>query len=290
MHEANDEDPTIVKSNGIYNVAWFIDRSGNPDIWMIKGDMSEWSDPQAIITSPNDEFYPTLVYNGMFHMSYFRIDAVTRVADVWYASSSDAVDWEEERVTDMNTADWVPRIFFYNDNTYIVWASDRSGNHDIYLTSNSGSGWSEPVQITDDALEDNFPHISVIGNKMYLVWSRFDKSGGLYGGPTSRILLSYSEDGASWSDPEIISDESVVATDVFPTIYSRDNESYVVWTSSLGDPYGDIVQWSFNSQTYEYLTNNPFPDYSPYVAGDYMVWVVDPDKTGVNRDIYIKEI
>ena len=31
-HDANDEDPSIVKANGIYYVAWYSDRSGNPDI------------------------------------------------------------------------------------------------------------------------------------------------------------------------------------------------------------------------------------------------------------------
>ena len=289
-HEANEEDPSIIKVNDAYYVTWYSDRSGNPDIWLRTGNGSDWSSPELIISSPDDDFYPSLAYDGLFHMSFFRIDAVTRVADVWYASSSDAADWKEEMITTAGTTDWVPRILSRNGIVYLVWASDRSGNFDIYLSFNDGSGWSEPVQITDDALEDSFPHLSVIGNKLFLAWSRFNKSGGLYGGPNSRILLSHSEDGVSWSDPEVISDESAVATDVFPMIYSKGDESYVVWTNDLKDPYGDIVRREIGSPAYEYLTNNPFPDYSAYVAGDYMVWVVDPDKKGINRDIYIKEI
>jgi hypothetical protein len=59
---------------------------------------------------------------------------------------------------------------------YLVFISDRTGNHDLWITSSGdGIAWTPPVQITGSPDEDLYPNLLQTEDGAYhLVWHRFE--------------------------------------------------------------------------------------------------------------------
>lgn len=284
---SNNEDPSIIKVGDKYYMAWFSTSSGYADLWMVEGDGTSWSQPRQITEGEGQEFYPTLAYdNGTFHLSFFRIDPETRIANVWYARSADGIIWEEEQITDSPATDWTPRVMAHDGTVYIVWTSNRSGNRDIFITKNSGDGWATPQQLTNSPLEEDFPYLAFINDEFYLTWSQFEqKEDHPFGGTGSKILLSKSDNPIIWPEFKVMSDESREASDTLPTIYNDGTSTYLMWTSSYRNSDGDIVRKRLGSPFYQYITKLSYPNYSASSTGDITVWAADPEDDGKNKVI-----
>jgi len=288
---SNNENPSIIQVDNQYYIVWSSTSSGNSDIWITNGDGKTWDNPIQITTDLNQDYYPSLTHkDGVFHLSFFRMDNKTKTTNIWYAKSEDGTNWKEEQITNTNATDWTPRILAHENTLYIVWTSNISGNRDIFITTNDGSGWSKAQQLTNSKLEEDFPYLAFIDGEFYLAWSQFKANEeGAFGSDDSKILVSHSNNPKIWPNSKIISDEKKPSSDTLPAIYSNNGNTYITWTSTYKNKEGDIVRKKINGVFYEYLTKNPYPDYSATTTGNAIVWVSDPENDGINHIINFQE-
>ena len=302
----NDEDSWIVKANdGKYYVSYFSDSSGSPAIWItrsINGGLS-WDSPWVAIQTSDSCFYPCIAQasNGVFHMVWFRIGGGS--VAVWYSHSTNTLSWSTPvKLTNTPSVDWLPTLVIdYNDKLWVTFASDRTGNMDIYSirSTDLGATWSNPVALTTHPYQDNLPTLfQKLDSSFILTWQRYNSSPYDYLSNTSEIYYKTSPDGINWSAEDSITwDTNPLYTDVLPSIYQNpvDSEVYITWTSNRISPQGNSVELSLSSiiagsmgNDAKSITCNGY--YARTIPADtlgqfIMTWVADPDNNG-QHDIY----
>jgi hypothetical protein len=119
--------------------------------------------------------------------------------DLWYKTSSDrGATWSTaaQLTTDLGR-DWAPAVTQSASGIlWVVWASDRSGDNDIWYTTSSDAGatWSTASQLTIDPSGDWDPAITQASDgTLWVVWSS-NRSGN----PQPWYSTS-NDDGLSWS-------------------------------------------------------------------------------------------
>ena len=303
--EGHDEDPSLIfAQDGHYYMAWFSDRSGDGDIWMIESrDGINWSQPWQITSGPDGDFYPALIQSqdGDFHLSWFRIDdEPPYISNIWYSSSPDAKNWSRPlQITDAPGVDWAPALVEdQNHKLWIYWASSRTGNKDIFAKFFDGANWSAMIQITNHPDQDDYPTLVVSQDGSFnLVWNRYQ--GNELDGTGSHVQTLYatSVDGQNWSEELVIySPEKENQVAMYPILYQGSEDLQVAWTSNDNDPYGEIhtILLSDPETEYQLTDTSSMPDYTPRFAptdekGTYlMVWIVDVNIE--NRDVFSRFI
>ncbi len=297
--EKGDEDPSIIQADdGTFYMAWLSDRNGQTDIWIKQSTdntLNNWSPPRIVITSPHEDWYPTLLQskNGIFHLSWMR--SHDGAIDVFYTNSKDAVTWRPARqLTNLPTEDWAPHMIEDSAGTlWIAWASGRNGNDkDIFIinSKNGGASWSAPVPIITHGFEDDFPYLLQKNDGTYLmVWSRYDgKDGTFYlSNPKSEIMHATSGDGIAWSDAIQITEEveGKQYVNILPTIYQDGTNFYIAWTSNRLNFRGNNVEILFGSLGKPYsLSDGFFPRIVPTKDGKLHMYWIGGDES--NRDIF----
>jgi hypothetical protein len=122
-----------------------------------------------------------------------------------------------------------------DDEVYVVWSDDRTGNNEIFLISsrNAGQTWSSEERLTDTPGESTQPAIACDRKNLYLVW-RERTAGRDARAPDVSQIYCKRWDGEAWSDDLLLSDgyenskrPEIASTTLFPGSYL-----YVVWDST----------------------------------------------------------
>ena len=161
-----------------------------------------------------------------------------------------------------------------DDEVYVVWSDDRTGNKEIFFTYslNAGQSWSKEERLTDTIGESAQPAIACDMRNLHVVWREKTAK-------TARIYYK-KWNGQTWSDDLLLSDDhensnrpEIASTTTFPGSYL-----YVVWDSEE------------DGRTTAYLTRSndsgqSFSDVQPVTSGNWstkesIVW-------GGARDAYI---
>src|ERR687898_457160 len=180
-----------------------------------------------------------------------------------------------------------PKIALYNNNVYIVWSDDSTGNGDIYFkrSVDNGTTFGSLENLSNTPGNSTDPKIALYNNNVYIVWS--DDSTG-----NGDIYFKRSVDnGTTFGSLENLSNTPGNST--YPKIALYDNNVYVVWSDDStgnrdiyfkrsidnGTSFGSLENIS-NTQG-----NSTDPKIALYDNNVYVVW--SDDSTG-NRDIYFK--
>jgi hypothetical protein len=302
----NDEDSWIMKANdGKYYVAYYSDSSSYADIWISRstdGGLS-WDSTWVAINNTDSAYLPCIsqASNGIFHMVWFQIAGPS--VEIWYSQSSNAMSWTAPvNLTNNASVDWLPNLVIdYNDNLWVTFASERTGNMDIFIirSTNAGATWSSPVSLTTHPHHDNLPVLfQALDSSFILTWQRYIGSPYNFLSNTNEIYFKTSPDGITWSTEDSITwDTNSLYTDVFPSIYQNplDKEIYFTWTTDRFFPQGRSVELSLSAILGGSLGNSATPItcngyYARVIPADtlgqlILTWVADPDLNG-QRDIY----
>jgi len=288
-HAGADEDPSVIRrADGTYLLAWTSPRNGTADIWLAESsDGSHWSSVRQATTGLDDDFYPSLVEleDGTLWLAWFRINAATRDADIWTATSTDGASWSAPvPVSPQPGIDWAPRLSRGpTAEPWLVWASERAGDRDVWESTRAIGVWTAPQRLTIGADADDFPTLTFSGGRLRLAFTRYDASRGDWTvNPTTEILVKESTDGRNWTNPVLFStDSSSRYIDALPAWFERAGRSWIAWTSSRADPMGEILVAPVDSfASFRAATDRRgAPDYSPSVAptdspdGFVLAWV-----------------
>jgi len=172
---------------------------------------------------------------------------------------------------------------------WVVWASDRFGNYDIFYKTSSdyGSTWSPDTRITTNSSSDQSPSVTQDPEgRMWVVWCR------TVGGNSDIFYKTSFDYGLNWSSETQLTTDP--GWDLTPSITQAvDGSIWVAWTShrtgnydvwyKTSSDYGST--WSDDTQ----FTTNLYSDDSPSIiqACDGSIWVVwASDRSGGQYDIY----
>jgi hypothetical protein len=93
--------------------------------------------------------------------------------------------------------------------------------------------------INSQAEHDHLPFVARTGNRLTLVWMRYDTAQALpWLSPKSDLFFSTSLDGLKWASPSKITRESGNVVNIFPALYRDFDDTWsFVWLSTrLGVP------------------------------------------------------
>jgi len=200
-----------------------------------------------------------------------------------------AVEWSADiRLTLDDSLDSAPSIAqAANGDIWVVWDSDKTGNHEIFYKVYNGSLWSDAIQLTNDPNYDSYPAITCAsGGDIWVVWDS-NRMG-------NHEIFYAVYNGSSWSDATPLTSD--IYYDSHPTIMEASNGSiWVVWESDrnkhdveLYYKVFDGSSWSNDTQlTQDPNTDDEYPSIMQTTTG--IVWVVFTKIIDVtNEEIYYK--
>ena len=190
-----------------------------------------WSDGKRVVQPDVYSFDPSLFVIGRNLLLFFHTESEGRRVDFFYTLSSDAGNsWSGiYRVYVEFAGSFFPSILFYRGRYYMVWqsrpfAEQRAPVFDIYLatTSDLRSPWSEPKNLTDNALgEDERPVLLAEGERLKLIWQ--SDQGGLRGIYYRELDL----EGTKLGEPVRITPSLASARE--PRVIQMDGKLYVFY-------------------------------------------------------------
>lgn len=144
-----------------------------------------------------------------------------------------------------------PQLSAYNNNVYVVWADDTSGNREVLFakSDDNGSTFGDATSLSNNPSDSFNPEIAVSGSNVYVVWLDEDDEG-------SRIMFMASADGGeTFGRAMVISDRANSASLAKVAAYGE--SAYITWnlvddemenglffvkSSDGGETFGDIIK------------------------------------------------
>jgi len=227
--------PALIQaSNGSIWLVWASDRNGNFDIFYRTSSNGggTWSDAFQITTDSRWDTYPAITEDaegGIWVLWQRKVATSTHT--IW-CTTFNGTAWspETELIADLGTNLNPAIVRLENGSIWLVWASNRSGNYDIFCktTSNNGLSWSDPFPLTTDINWDTTPTITQdINGSIWIAWASNRPNGA-----QNDIYCQTSPDhGLSWSPITPLTTNS--EEDMNPSISAvSDGRIIVVWEST----------------------------------------------------------
>ena len=226
-------------SDGTIWVVWASDRTGNYEIFYKASPNfgASWSNDTQLTFYSGRDLKPAI--HQMSDESIWIVWASDRSGgyDLYRKLSfNNGISWSDDiQLTTDSSLDKMPSLTETSDNTiWVVWASDRTGNYDLYYktSSNFGASWSEDTQGTSGPMIDSNPHIlQTIDEKIWIFFSQREPTDVA----TDDIYYMYSPDnGVTW--PDIFQFTTDKYDDIWPSVVQTHLvKIWVVWTSDRAD-------------------------------------------------------
>ena len=226
-------------ADGAVWVVWASDRTGNYDLYYkVSSDLGvSWSEDTQLTFDSGKDLKPVICQ--MSDESIWIVWSSSRSGgyDIYAKTSSDNGDsWSSAiRLTVDSSLDKMPSIAqMSNGAVWVVWASDRTGNYDLYykVSSDLGVSWSDATQLTSGPKIDSNPcALQTADGKMWVFFSRREPS------ETATDDIHYicsSDNGATWEGSFQFTTDKY--DDVWPSVTQTHlMKMWVVWTSDRAD-------------------------------------------------------
>lgn len=254
------------------------------------GHSVEWSPEMRLTWTTDIDTFPSITQAGDGRKWVVWCSYRTGNAEIFYKvyNGSSVHPWSPEtQLTNDTNSDLTPSVTQALDGSiWVVWASERTGNSEIYYKTYNGTAWSNDEPLITDPGEDQTPFIMQATNgTIWLVWA----SKPLGELDFDIYYATSSDNGETWS-PQILPGTYPGIVDFDPAITeAADGSIWLVWERS-GDIFCAVyseTSWSPEEQ----LTTDPNSDTRPSIAQalDGTIWVVwDSDRNLHDEDIYYK--
>ena len=229
----NNEDPALLRVAGSMLLVFKSNRTGGSHLFSRIGSASsatQWGPAAQITDSSGEDNYPTLATcgsPGKIALAWFRINATSRVADIWFARSADGGrSWgSPQQLTNEPSTDWVPRMSFddASGTLYLVWASSRrSSRATQYRTYVAAAGIAAVVLSVNPS------------------WC-------------NRYMMSSEDCGTTWSPPQVVYNDQDGITDSFPDVLvtpegpDQNSSLFVIFTRAFEGSHTQKQLWATRS-------------------------------------------
>ena len=168
---------------------WVPEGGGNPDIYMMKSrNAADWSSPQAVVSGPDNEQDPrVLFYGGTFHLTFL-------IGDVLYIqTSTDGEHFGGQRVLYDTPGGLSYNKLVNHDGSFYLGYEDLA-SRDIYVAKSQDLyNWEDPVVAGQTPQVDFVPDLCVGQGRIWVVWNYFADG-------RSHLMIVSSEDGVTWTE------------------------------------------------------------------------------------------
>lgn len=200
-----------------------------------------WSNRFQLTNTDNtiDDLRPSIVQlmNGtimVVRQSTTQPGAPESFSDIFYSVTSDGISWISSNITADPGSDKTPSIMQAEDGRiWVAWASDRTGNDEIFCKNYDGLSWSNATMVTNSTMIDVCPSLlQTIDGTIWLFWQSTQDKPTL---PPGDIYYKFSTDnGATWSDRiQFTTDNN---NDKWAAItQTYDTKIWVAWASNRAD-------------------------------------------------------
>jgi hypothetical protein len=196
-----------------------------------------WSSDIQLTSNTVDDLRPSIIQlsNGTI-MLFWQHDQ-DGYTDVFYITTSDGISWSEETqlTTDLGLDKGPHATQTKDGRIWVVWASKRTGNYEIFYKIYEGSAWSSATRLTYSTNSDVSPSIlQAVDDTISIFWSSSSATS-----DNDIYYMFSSSNGASWSESvQFTTDNN---EDIWPAIaQTRDMKIWVVWVSNRADqPLGN---------------------------------------------------
>jgi hypothetical protein len=235
---ATDQMPSIMQArDGRLWVVWASNRIGNQYDLYYKTSFDygfSWSNDTRLTADPGDDWAPSITQDleGRIWVVWQR--DVSGNYTIFYMTSSDnGLTWSNPtNLTDTNLR-WElrPSITSTRNGTlWVVWASYRTGNFDIFYKTSSDYGltWSDETPLTTDSNWDHTPSVLQAPDEtMFVFWASDRPPGGDY----DLYYTNSSADWSSWSPATQLTDDP--NDDQSPSVTNtKERKIWMVWEST----------------------------------------------------------
>jgi hypothetical protein len=309
--ESDQYEPVIaVNTTGdIAYVAWYGNREGTNDIWFSKSDIGSgiWYTPNVNVDNrgygDNYQTIPSMATDNSGRIHAVWADDREGDWDIFYTNSNDnGFTWSQDiRVNSEDGEAYRGNasiaIDLSNNNIYVVWESDISGDMDIYLANSTdgGTSFKNTKRVNDSSFMDQrTPDIAVDNSNqnVYVVWVDQAPSG-------HRIMSTRSTDHGSTFGPNVpVNDTSgMPITRSTPAIAvdSNNQNIFVVWSQET--PSGNVIMFDLStdfgtsfgldkrvSDSTDPLVSELYPDLAVNGTG-HIVIVWEGEDSALDKDI-----
>ncbi|RME86813.1 MAG: hypothetical protein D6785_02765 [Planctomycetota bacterium] len=179
-------------------------------------------------------------------------------------SSFNGTSWSTPiDISNGSTVGWNPHIAVQENNQiYVVWQNDNTGNTEIYFNKFNGTSWTGVQNISSTSAASYGPQIALDpSGALYVVWQEGNS------GYNSEIYYASSKDGGSnWSSPLNLSNNP--GDSFSPQIrVNSQGEIYIIWNDKTSGPeeiyYAELSHGSWSSP--RNLSNSPESSNSPFL-------------------------
>ncbi len=197
-----------------------------------------WSGNEVRLTTWADfDGVPCIIQTSDRNLWLFWTRSEESIYNLFYMTSTNlGTTWspETQLTTDDSANVGVSAVQAADGVIWVVWASDRTGNYDLYYKTSDdfGASWSENIQLTSGPKIDSNPQmLQTIDGQIWLVWSSRKASTTA----DDDIYYMYSTDsGATWSDSVQFTTNEY--DDIWPSLVQTHlMRVWVVWTSNRAD-------------------------------------------------------
>lgn len=142
-----------------------------PLVWGI-----EWSSEIQLINYPRLDLSPSIMQaqDGTIWVVWMSNRLGFGNDELYYKTSSDyGSNWSPDtRLTEAPSYDQCPSIMQSSNGTiWVAWASDRTGNFELFYKTFDGLSWSSDIQLTTEPSLDMDPSIMKATNgSIWVVW------------------------------------------------------------------------------------------------------------------------
>jgi hypothetical protein len=173
--------------------------------------------------------------------------------DIFVKKSSDGGETFEESLNLSGNPGFSehPQISTYNNDVYVVWADDTSGNREVLFakSDDNGTTFGDATSLSNNPSDSFNPEIAVSGSNVYVVWLDEDDEG-------SRIMFMASADGGEiFAMAMVVSDRA--NSESLAKVAAYGESAYITWnlvdeqmenglffvkSSDGGETFGDIIK------------------------------------------------
>ncbi len=249
---------------------------------------TSFSSPIRVSETSKDSAFPQLaVYENNVYIAWLERTA-SDITNILYTKSNDGgvTFGTPVAITSHRGNSGIPKIYATSDHVYLMWEDNGAKDFDVFLvtSSDSGSTFSAPVNISNSTGNSGTPQMAIIGNNIYAVW--MDDSSGNFD-----IFFSKSTDGGhTFAKPVNLSTDAQDSG--YPQLAVVNNNVYVTWTNGVTDKNYDVFfsKSTDGGQTFSQpmnVSNNPGASGWPQIAVDGNVYISWVDNTPGHFDVYI---
>ena len=185
-----------------------------------------------------------------------------------------------------------PQIALYNNNLYVVWSDDSTGNGDIYFkrSVDNGTTFGSLENLSNSPGNSTNPQIALYNNNLYVVWS--DDSTG-----NGDIYFKRSVDNGTTFDTVNNISNNNTGSSSDPEIGTSSNNVYVVWTDTSSNKseifYRQSIDAGVNFGGLKELSktrsvNGEFALYPRIITHGNNVYVAWQDKVMGGNEIFFR--